>query len=146
MNWKTAFAIMILSTAVVQPAKAIEAMLVRTDMSQCEMNKNMTLGINFNNVFVTAEESGAYVQTKITEIETIAKENGVEKILIQNMNYNINSVHGSYNQPKVEGQFRLHGNINFQLQGDKEPVNLLKALDEKGYNVNFRVNANRQCR
>ena len=117
------------------------------DTSKCDLKKNITLNINLGNTFIPADEVGTYITSRIAEVETLAKDAGVEKIFVQNMNYNVNSYkNNNYNQPPVNGQFRLNGSINFQIQGEKEPTSLLKALDEKGYNVNFRVNANRQCR
>lgn len=113
---------------------------------KCEMVENVTLGLNFNNVPVKIAEAREYITSKSEEIESIATELGIEDLEIQNMNYNIYANNHGGCHMQVDGmEYRMNGGMSFKMQDAEKASVLMERLGEKGYMVNFNMNAYRQC-
>ena len=115
------------------------------NQQNCKMVETATVGINFNNVPTDIKSAKSYTQEKADEVITIAKDLGIEDIIVQNMNYNVYSNNGGGCSGAVASQYNLNGNISFQIADAEKAANLMEAISEKGYKVNFNMNAYRQC-
>ncbi len=111
------------------------------------MVETANLGINFSNVPIELKSSKSYVQQKADEILAIAADLAIEDIHIQNMNYNIYTNNNNYNNCNKDtpSTYQLNGNISFQMPNAANAEKLMEAIGDKGYNVNFNMNAYRQC-
>lgn len=112
----------------------------------CKMVETANLGINFSNVPIELKSSKSYVQQKADEVLAIAADLAIEDIHIQNMNYNIYT-NNNYNNCNKDtpSTYQLSGNVSFQMPNAANAEKLMEAIGDKGYNVNFNMNAYRQC-
>ena len=131
----------------IAPTVNAKMALARSDSGQnCKMVETATLGINFNNVPIELKSSKSYVQQKADEILTLAADLAIEDIHIQNMNYNIyTNNYGGCNNTSTPSSYQLNGNVSFQMPNAENAEKLMEFIGEKGYNVNFNMNAYRQC-
>ncbi len=113
----------------------------------CKMVETANLGINFSNVPIELKSSKSYVQQKADEILAMAADLAIDDIHIQNMNYNIYTNNNNYNNCNKDtpSTYQLNGNISFQMPNAANAEKLMEAIGDKGYNVNFNMNAYRQC-
>lgn len=136
-------------TAMFIPSVNAKVAIARSapDGKNCKMVETANLGINFSNVPIELKSSKSYVQQKADEILTIAADLAIENIHIQNMNYNIYTNNNNYNNCNKDtpATYQLSGNVSFQMPNAANAEKLMEAIGDKGYNVNFNMNAYRQC-
>tara|TARA_R110002095_G_scaffold206163_2_gene189983 strand:- start:783 stop:1232 length:450 start_codon:yes stop_codon:yes gene_type:complete len=127
-------------------AQARKAVLVSDANAQtCKMVETATLGINFSNIPVDLKSSKSFIQQKADEILAIAADLGIDDIQVQNMNYSIYSNNNGGCNASTASVYQLSGNVSFQIPNAGKAESLMQALGEKSYNVNFNMNAYRQC-
>jgi len=119
--------------------------LMNASGQSCEMVESATLGVNFSNVAIELKASKSFIQQKADEIMALAADLAISDITIQNMNYNIYSGSNSGCSKPAQQAYQLSGNISFKMPDAMLAEKLMEALGEKGYNVNFNMNAYRQC-
>ena len=123
-------------------------MIAPTGQQNCSMVETATVGINFSNVPIDINSAKSYTQEKADEVMALAADLGIEDITLQNLNYNVYSNYsgGCQGGATQIGQYTLSGGISFQVNsGAEKAAMLMEAIGEKGYNVNFNMNAYRQC-
>ena len=126
-------------------AKAASRMMSPQAIAErCPMKENAQLGVNFNNQPVELDALKDYMQSKIDEIQAIAADMGVEDLVVQSMNYNIYNNYGG-GIPATKPSYMMNGNLAFTLGSASQGAGLMEKLGEKGYIVNFNMNAYRQC-
>lgn len=117
-----------------------------SDSRSCEMVETATLGVSFNQVPVKLDGFQEYINMKRDEIFNLAADLQITDIVLQNMNYNINYFYNNGFPRDEKKDYVMNGNLSFQMKdADKAPL-LMEKVGALGYQVNFNVNAYRQCR
>lgn len=115
---------------------------------RCRLIETVNFGINFGNVTLDAASARSYVNDRIAEVQTMAKEIGLDSLEVNNMNYNLYSNTNNYTyagsaQPQI--QLQLNGNVTFIMADANKAMELMEKVSQKGFNVTFSLNAHRQC-
>ena len=146
-KFKIIFAVFLLASGfLVFPLAAKSRIMAPGQGQNCEMVKTATLSINFSNVPTEIKDTQSYVDKKVDAVLKIADGLDVESIHIQNMSYNVYSNNSGGCHGNVSARYNLNGNVSFQIGNAEKAAALLEKLDDEGYNVNFNMNAYRQCR
>ena len=150
---RSAFTICLI-LATVENAQATEDARVMstigTEIGQnCEMVETSTFGVNFNNVSIAIGESKKYMDDRMAEIETAARDVGLQKFEIQNSSMNVYS--NNYNSgcgatPTAPAQYMLNGSLSYNVDDIAKASELAKKIEALGYSVNLNSNAYRQCK
>lgn len=114
----------------------------------CRFVETANFGINFGNVTLDALAAKTYVSEKIAEIQAMAQTVGLETLEINSINYNLYSNANNYTYAgsmPPQPQLQLSGNITFIVTDPQKGVYLMQEAAQKGFNVNFSLNAYRQC-
>ena len=112
----------------------------------CDMVETATLGVSFNQVPISLDGFQAYIDGKRDEIFNFAADLEIADIVLHNMNYNINYYNQGGSPSAEEKSYVMNGSLSFQMKdADKAPL-LMEKVGALGYQVNFNVNAYRQCR
>lgn len=131
----------ITTMSVTASAKQVSSSYTQT----CKMVETVTLNINFNNIPIELKEASGFMEQKAEDVTAKAADLGIEKIDIQNMSYNVYSYNNGGCNAGATSQFQLNGSFSFQLKDSKKAITLMESLSDMGYNVNFNMNAYRQC-
>ncbi|MBK9585029.1 MAG: hypothetical protein KA099_04415 [Alphaproteobacteria bacterium] len=139
-------------------AHAQEATAVlKTDMvvaapagQNCKLVETVQFGVNFNNINVDPKTAKTYMDEKIAELRALAADLGIEKLEIQNLNYSVYNNNYNYGgcgaaPAPATPVVQLNGNVSFIVEDSAKGTALMEKAGEKGYNVNFNLNAYRQC-
>lgn len=114
--------------------------------SRCRLVETANFGINFGNVSLDAASAKSYVNDRIAEVQAMAKEVGLDSLEISNMNYNLYSNNNGYAYAgSAPPQLQLNGNVAFLVSDVAKGTLLMEKASQKGFNVTFSLNANRQC-
>ncbi len=116
----------------------------------CKMIETVQFGVNFSNVNVDPKAAKTFVDDKIAELRTLAADIGIEKLEVQSLNYSIYNNNYNYGgcgaaPAPTPALLQLNGNISFIVDDSAKGTALMEKAGEKGYNVNFNLNAYRQC-
>lgn len=113
---------------------------------RCRLIETANFGINFGNVALDAASAKSYVNDRIAEVQAMAKEVGLDSLEISNMNYNLYSNNNGYAYAgSAPPQLQLNGNVSFLVSDVAKGTLLMEKASQKGFNVTFSLNANRQC-
>lgn len=119
---------------------------------KCTSREEVNLTVNFENQLIEVKEAVTFIDNRIKEIEALAKESGVAEIELKGKSVNINSNQNKYRQ-QMQGMpapsptaVSLSGNASFSLENGDQAGAFIEALQNKGFNINFRMSMNRQCR
>ena len=134
-----------LSSGVFASEKIARSIMTDANGKECSMVETANVGVNFNNIETELKESRSYIDKKVDDISAIALGLGIEDLEINSLNYNIYSNNSGGCNASNNG-YRLNGNISFKMSNSEKAAELMEALNEKNYNVNFNMNAYRQCR
>ncbi|MCB1681588.1 MAG: hypothetical protein H6858_07400 [Rhodospirillales bacterium] len=141
-------------SAQAQETKAVKAdIIVAAPVPQnCKLVETVQFGVNFSNVSVDPKTAKSFMDDKISELRALAKDLGIENLEIQNLNYSIYNNNYNYNYANCGGApasapavMQLNGNVSFIVGDSAKGTALMEKAGEKGYNVNFNMNAYRQC-
>lgn len=119
---------------------------------KCTSREEVNLSVNFENQIIEVKQAVTYIDDRIKEIEAIAKESGVGEIELKGKTVNINSNQNKYRH-QMQGlpepsptAVSLNGSANFSLENGEQAGAFIESLQNKGFNINFRMSMNRQCR
>lgn len=119
---------------------------------KCTSREEVNLSVSFENQIIEVKQAVTYIDDRIKEIEAIAKESGVPEIELKGKTVNINSNQNKYRH-QMQGlpepsptAVSLNGNASFSLENGEQAGAFIEALQNKGFNINFRMSMNRQCR
>lgn len=135
--------------ALVVPAYAEEA---KPDEKKCVMREEVNLTVNFNKQILEVRPALTFIDGEIAKIEAQAQENGVTDLELKSKNVNISSNVNQFRYQQSPGgqisptSVSLHGSAGFTMDNNQNAGAFVEALQTKGYNINFRMSSNRQCR
>jgi hypothetical protein len=119
---------------------------------KCTSREEVNLSVTFENQIIEVKQAVTYIDDRIKEIEALAKESGVGEIELKGKTVNINSNQNKYRH-QIQGlpepsptAVSLNGSANFSLENGEQAGAFIEALQNKGFNINFRMSMNRQCR
>ena len=138
----------VLALLAVTSAHASKPVMASADSKSpnCEMKKNVSVNVSFNNPQSEMLNSEDHITSKIAEVKSVAAELGIEELIIQSYNLNINSNnYGGCGFNSGKNVYGINGSINTQVKPADKGEAFLEALVEKGYTGNLYLNANRQC-
>tara|TARA_B100001989_G_C24550023_1_gene473744 strand:+ start:507 stop:947 length:441 start_codon:yes stop_codon:yes gene_type:complete len=119
--------------------------LVSTGGQKCKMVETVTVGMNFNVQGIELGEAKSLMENKMAEIENIATSLEISNMELQNYSYNIYANSTGCGHGASNNLYQFNGNLSFKLDSADKTDALMDALAEKGFNVNFNMNAYRQC-
>lgn len=113
----------------------------------CRMIETNTLVVNFNNIPVTVSKAKAFMDERVAEIETLAKQAGLQKFELNSLNYSVygNSTGGGCGEMVAPVQYILSGSVGYTLDDVTKAESLIKQIEAKGYQINLNSNAYKQC-
>lgn len=119
------------------------------DLSSCPMIDQSQVNINFNSRYSDLNQIKELMDNKIKEVEAMAKQAGIEKIVLQSMNYNIYANDRNAYTDIVDEEnkriYQLNGNISFNIEPADNALELMEMLINKGYFGGLNVNKYRRC-
>lgn len=117
------------------------------EMASCPMTEQTQVNINFNSQYADLKQIKELMDNKVEEIEAMAKKAGIEKIVLQSMNYNIYANRGYQNNFDGPDQrvYQLNGSMSFNVEPADNAIELMEMLNNKGYNGGMNVNKYRRC-
>lgn len=116
-------------------------------LESCPMTEQTQVNINFNSQYSDLQQVKKVMDNKVEEIETMAKKAGIEKIVLQSMNYNIyanRDYNNNFNDP-AQRIYQLNGSLSFNVEPADNAIKLMEMLNDKGYNGGLNVNKYRRC-
>jgi hypothetical protein len=130
-----------------EDARAISTIGVEVSQN-CEMVETSTFGVNFNNISIQIGDAKKYMDARMTEIETAAKDVGLQKFEIQNSSMNVysNNYSGGCGAATAPAQYQLNGSLSYNVDDIAKASELAKKIETLGYSVNLNSNAYRQCK
>lgn len=112
----------------------------RVAAGNCGMTETSQLSVSFNWFESDVSNVKGKFDKNINEIQNIAKEQGVEKISVQSLNYNISSQ--NYGGSPTS-QFQLNGSVSFLVTPVDGAEKLLIDLVKKNYQASLNVSSYR---
>ncbi|PCJ97254.1 MAG: hypothetical protein COA45_09950 [Zetaproteobacteria bacterium] len=112
----------------------------------CDMVETATLGVSFNQIPVALDGFQAYINSKRDKIFKLAADLEISDIVLHNINYNIiHNNQGGY--PSAEEKYYvMNGGLSFKMKDANKVPLLMEKVSALGFQVNFNMNAYRQCR
>ena len=117
------------------------------DIESCPMTEQTQVNINFNSRYADLKQIKDLMENRVKEIETMAEKAGIEKIVLQSMNYNIYANRGDPDNfgETEERIYQLNGSMSFHVDPADNAIELMEMLNKKGYNGGMNVNKYRRC-
>ncbi len=113
--------------------------------AKCTSNNNATLRINFKESSASLKQLTSFVSNKTDEIMVLAQDLNIEDLHIQTMSYNIQNKAHSYRTDN-KTPYSLNGSVTFATKNTDKAASFAEVVDEKGFNINFRVSTSQRCR
>ena len=145
LNKKILLVAVVFSAGLPAPLEAKDKAVRPSGQTNCHMVKTAQMGISFSNVSVEFKSMQSYVDQQAIRVMNIAGDLGIDDIFVQNMSYNIYSSNNGGCNAQSSGEYRMNGNVSFQILDAKKAVSLMEKVDEAGYIVTFNMNSYRQC-
>lgn len=127
------------------PALAERGVAIKQGLPGCGMQKQIGVNVNFNIKAATLMEAKAKFDEKIGQVETFAKQQGIQKFDLQSMNYNI---YASQTDDDGDGvatkSYQLNGSSSYQLDSEESAFKIGEFLEKQKFQVNINANAYRQ--
>ncbi|PCJ99718.1 MAG: hypothetical protein COA45_02550 [Zetaproteobacteria bacterium] len=126
-------------------AHASKRLAVSGSGQTCTMVENATLSVSFSNVPIELKNTQTYIEGKADEIMLVAKDLNIEKMHVNNINYNVYTTNSGGCNANTPSKYSLNGGVSFKIEDTEKAAALMEAIGEKGYQVNFSMNGYRQC-
>lgn len=123
----------------------------------CGMTESSSITVSFNNVTVEIGDVKKFMDDRIAELETDAKDAGIKKFELQSTNMNVYSNNyagvpviqyaksdNTTVAPKVP--YQLSGSVTYVLDDVTKIASVADKLTSKGYQINIASNAYRECK
>lgn len=130
------------------PAIASERVMMASGITgkNCKMVENVTINMSYNEQGIELANAKNMMDDKLAVVQDSATSLGIENIELQSYSYNIYANNnGGCGANTSSGNYQFNGNLSFLLKSADKTDELMKALSEKGFYVNFNLNAYRQC-
>ena len=102
--------------------------------------ENATLGVNFNFKAQSFAEAKQKFDDEMKQFDDFAKQQHIEKLIVQNMNYSVNSQQAYGNMS--DGSYQLNGNASYRMESADDAFKLGDFLTKQHFMVNVNVNRN----
>ncbi|MDH5722736.1 MAG: hypothetical protein OEY94_05375 [Alphaproteobacteria bacterium] len=110
------------------------------------MTETVSVSMSFNEQEIDLANARGMMDDKLGTVQEIATGLGIENLELQSYSYNIYANNnGGCSTSSSARNYQLNGNLSFMLKSADKSDELMKALSEKGFYVNFNLNAYRQC-
>jgi len=141
--------LLILFLFISTPAIASERAMISSSIitgKSCEMTETVSVSMSFNEQEIDLANARGMMDDKLGTVQEIATGLGIENLELQSYSYNIYANNnGGCSTSSSARNYQLNGNLSFMLKSADKSDELMKALSEKGFYVNFNLNAYRQC-
>ena len=131
------------------PALASEKFDMRSAITgqNCSMVETASVSMSFNEQGIDLAKASKLMDEKRATVQEVATGLGIEGIELQSYSYNVyaNNNGGCGGSTASTENYQFNGNLSFLLRSADKSEALMKALSEKGFYVNFNLNAYRQC-
>ncbi len=108
----------------------------------CGLTENATISISFNGNDSDAAAVKNKLDSKIHEIEELAKGMALDKFEVQSMNYNINPINNGEGDSD-SNRYQYSGSAGFVILPADKAVDLMVVLSKKGYHPSINVSSYR---
>ncbi len=128
--------VLLVSGVVISPAHAERSVLSHL-MGDCQYNENVTLNIRIQSTDNSPAEARKSFETSLETIRSKAKESGIEDVVINSMNYNINPQNYNNNRPVF---YNTSGNVGLMLKDVEKATELMDVFSKEGMYPSMNVN------
>lgn len=129
------FTFLVLSTA---SYAAVASADLRRSAAACAITENAQVSVSFSGVEMEAANVKGKLDSTIAEIKKLAKESGIDKVVVQSTNYNVSTQ--NYGSPQSP-QFQYSGNIGLLIQPTQKAEEFFVILTKKGHQASLNVNS-----
>jgi uncharacterized protein YggE len=103
----------------------------------CTMNETASIAVNINRPVESARKAKEVFDAMIASVQSHAKEQQIDTVTIQSMNYSINP--NQYGNTVTN--YMLSGNVSFAVAHGDKAIALMEKLNAEGLTASLNVNA-----
>lgn len=130
-----------MTTDAVRRAASASASLACTNGMQQQVGLNISLNAREDSI----QAAQNIINKRMAELEALAKQNNVQKFVLNSMNYNIATQmqYDGGGQPSRVNYYQFSGNINYQMDNAEAATLMMEKLVAQGVQVSMNVNSHR---
>lgn len=115
----------------------VHAREVSAPSSDCVMNEEANLSVNFNGISETATDVQPQMKKEWDTINGYAQEIGISPLTAQSQSYNI---YTQMNNNRISG-YNYNASATYQIKDAAKAIKLMEKLTEKGIQTSINVNS-----
>ncbi len=127
------------------PATVADKVSIKGSMEKCPAQEEVTINVTFNSREKTIRDAKNSFDSRVQEVENFARQAGVKKFTVTNMNYSINPQPQYGMNGVVVGitEYQLSGNVGYQLDNSETGVALVEQLARQNIQAALNVSSYR---